>query len=122
MNFRILVITRKFATNYYKYPLLNQIVPIQTRNYYCEEYEKKQKIKNKLENDLITAESLKFDDKDFFFYNKFKKILEQNNKILIQNEKILSSITELQTNTTNTTNTNEIELLKKYITKEQYEI
>ena len=115
MNFRSFVITRKLAINYYKYPLLNKIIPVQTRNYYCEEYEKKQKINNKLENDLIIAESLKFDDKEFFFYNKFKKILEQN-------EKILSSIINLQTNTTNTTNTNETKLLKKYISKEQYEI
>lgn len=116
MNFRSLLITRKLAINYYKYPLLNQILPVQTRNYYCEEYEKKQKIKNKFNNDLITAESLKFDDKELFFYNKFIKILEQNNKIQIQNEKILSSIINLETNT------NETELLKKYITKEQYEI
>jgi len=44
MNFRSFVITRKLAINYYKYPLLNKIIPVQTRNYYCEEYEKKQKI------------------------------------------------------------------------------
>ena len=115
MNFRILPISKKIVTNYYKNPL-NQIVSIQTRNYYCEEYEKKQKFEKLLKDDLITANILKLNDKEIFFHNQIKKILEQNSKIQMQNEKIILSMTNSQNNT------NEMELLKKYITKEQYKI
>lgn len=109
MNFKTIKITKNLLT---KYVLSN----ITSRNNRCEKWIKQQEIEKLIQIDLTTIETLKLNNKEIFFHNQIKKILEQNNKIQIQNEKILSSIINLQTNT------NELELLKKYITKEQYEI
>lgn len=122
MNFRTIKITKNTLS---KSTNLSNIV---SRNYYCEKWIKHKEIEKLKQMDSMTIETFKLNDKEIFYHNQIKKILEQNNKIQIQNEKILSSITELQTNTTNitnitnTTNTNKIELLKKYIAKEQYDI
>jgi hypothetical protein len=110
MNFRTIGVTKKLLS---KPTNLSNII---SRNYYCEKWIKQQEIEKLKQMDLMNIETLNMNKKEIFFNNQIKKILEQNNKIQIQNEKILSSVTELQTNT------NKIELLKKYITKEQYEI
>lgn len=116
MNFRTIKITKNLLS---KPTNLSNII---SRNYNCEKWIKQQEIEKLKHTDLMTIKTLNMNKKEIFFHNQIKKILEQNNKIQIQNDKILLSITNLQSISTNTTNINETELLKKYLTKEHYEI
>lgn len=101
MNFRTIGLTKNLLS---KPTNLSNII---SRNYYCEKWIKQQEIEKLKQMDLMTIETLNMNQKEIFFHNQIKKILEQNNKIQIQNEKILSSIINLQTNTTNITNYNQ---------------
>jgi hypothetical protein len=100
MNFRTFKITKKL--------LLKPINFYDTRyrNYHCEKWIKEQEIEKIKQLNSMTIKSLNMNQKEIFFHNQIKKILEQNN-ILLSNQN--------QQN-------NELELIKKYIVKEQNEI
>lgn len=95
MNFRTIGVTKKLLSK----PI--NLSNIMSRNYYCEKWIKQQEMEKLKQMDLTSLETLNMNKKDIFFNNQIKKILEQNNKIQAQNEKILSSFVNLETNTTN---------------------
>jgi len=95
MNFRTIKITKNLLSKPVNF---SNII---SKNYHCEKWNKQHEMEKNKQIDLITIETLNMNQKEIFFHNQIKKILEQNNKIQIQNEKILLSFTNLQTNITN---------------------
>lgn len=95
MNFRTIKITKNLLLKH------NNITNIVNRNYYCEKWIKQQEMEKIKKIDLMSIETFDVNQKDNFFNNQIKKILEQNNKIQTQNKKILSLLINLDTNSTN---------------------
>lgn len=123
MNFSKLQISKNLnlLQNNYK---LKQPTTIYLKNYHCDEHQKNEELRNKLETDFLSIKSLNLNNKEIFLFKKFKKISEQNDKILNQNDKIVNQNNKILSILSNIHNnySSDSELLKKYIYREQYEI